>query len=74
MSKGERPQALGQSLQKSFATRPPRGDFCFRDFTHAPSDKNLSKNGSVPLKGVAFLMENVFEKSFQVRERIRCRR
>src|SRR6516225_6109545 len=31
MSKGEQPQALGQSLQKSFATRwtPRRGDFSF---------------------------------------------
>src|SRR5262249_54392843 len=53
MSKGERPQALGQSLQESFATRwaPYRGDFCFGDFTHAPSPKNLSKNGFCPPKG-----------------------
>jgi hypothetical protein len=26
-----------------------------RDFSDAPSDKNLSKNGSVPLKGVIYL-------------------
>jgi len=68
MSKGERPQALGQSLQKSFATRwaPVGGDFCFGDFTHAPSPKNLSKNGFCPPKGVAFLTEDVFEKRFSV--------
>ena len=53
MSKGEQPQALGQSLQKSFAARltPGRGDFSFRDFSHAPSPKNLSKNGFCPLEG-----------------------
>jgi hypothetical protein len=27
---------------------PGRGDFSFRDFGHAPSDKNLSKNGFCP--------------------------
>jgi hypothetical protein len=53
MSKGGQPQALGQSLQKSFATRwtPRRGDFCFGDFTHAPSPENLLKNGFCPQKG-----------------------
>jgi hypothetical protein len=53
MSKGEQPQALGQSLQKSFATRwaPVGGDFCFGDFTHAPSPENLPKNDFCPLKG-----------------------
>src|SRR5262249_34918167 len=52
MSKGERPQALGQSLQKSFATRwAPVGGLLFWDFTHAPSPKNLSKNGFRPPKG-----------------------
>jgi hypothetical protein len=29
---------------------------------HAPSPKNLSKNGFCPLKGVAFLTEDGFEK------------
>jgi len=49
--------------------RPPgRGDFSFGDFSHAPSPKNLSKNGFCPKKGVAFLTEGVFEKKFQVRE------
>jgi hypothetical protein len=28
-----------------------RGDFCFGDFTHAPSPENLPKNGFCPLKG-----------------------
>jgi hypothetical protein len=53
MSKGEQARALRQSLQKSFATRwpPGRGDFSFGDFTHAPSPKNLPKNGFCPLKG-----------------------
>jgi hypothetical protein len=57
MSKGEQPRALRQSLQKSFATRwpPGRGDFCFGDFTHAPSRKNLSKSGFCRRKGLAFL-------------------
>jgi hypothetical protein len=67
------PQALGQSLQKSFATRwapPGRGDFSFGDFSHAPSPKNLPKNDFCPLKGVAFLTEDVFEKNFQVPERV----
>jgi hypothetical protein len=49
---------------------PSRGDFSFRDFSHAPSPKNLSKNGFCPKEGVAFLMEGVFEKNFQVRETI----
>ena len=56
MSKGEQP-SLRQSLQKLFAARltPGRGDFSFRDFGHAPSPENLSKNGFCPKKGVAFL-------------------
>ena len=33
---------------------PGRGDFCFGDFTHAPSPKSLSKNG-LPQKRLAFL-------------------
>ena len=69
MSKGERPQALGQSLQKSFATRwaPVGGTFVLG---HALSPKNLSKNGSAPQKGVAFLTETFLKKKFQLRERI----
>src|SRR5215469_15146298 len=46
MSKGEQPQALGQSLQKSFATRwAPVGGLLFWGFHSCPSPKNLSKNG-----------------------------
>jgi hypothetical protein len=30
---------------------PRRGDFCFGDFTHAPSPENLPKNDFCPLKG-----------------------
>ncbi len=44
MSKGEQPQALGQSLQKSFATHwPPVGGLLFWRFTHPPSPENLPK-------------------------------
>jgi hypothetical protein len=61
MSKGEQPQALGQSLQKSFAMRGPRrGDFCFGDFTHVPSPENLPKNDFCPLKGGSLSDENRF--------------
>jgi hypothetical protein len=53
MSKGERPQALGQSLQKSFATRwaPVGGTFVLGISLMPPSPKNLSKNGFCPPKG-----------------------
>jgi hypothetical protein len=51
--------------------RPPgRGDFWILKIAHAPSPKNLPKNGFCPKKGVAFLTEDVFEKNFQVREKI----
>src|SRR5262249_51488196 len=65
MSKGEQPQAPSQSLQKSFAARltPGRGDFSFRDFGHAPSDKNLSKNGSAH-KGGSLCVKAFCEKIF----------
>jgi hypothetical protein len=43
---------------------PGRGDFWILKIAHAPSPKNLSKNGFCPLKGVAFVMEGVFEKNF----------
>jgi hypothetical protein len=33
---------------------PGRGDFCFGDFTHAPSPENLPKNGFCPKKGWRF--------------------
>ena len=46
-------------------TRPPgRGDFWILKIAHAPSPKNLSKNGFCPRKGVAFLCEGVFAKKF----------
>jgi len=65
MSKGEQPRALRESLQKSFAARltPGRGDFSFRDFGRAPSDKNLSKNGSAH-KGGSLCVKDVFAKKF----------
>jgi hypothetical protein len=51
--------------------RPPgRGDFWILKIAYAPSPENLPKNGFCPRKGVAFLTEDVFEKNFQVRERI----
>jgi hypothetical protein len=51
--------------------RPPgRGDFWILKIAHAPSRKNLSKNGFCPRKGVAFLLKALLQKNFQVRERI----
>src|SRR5215831_19221891 len=72
MSKGERPQALGQSLQKSFATRwaPVGGTFVLGISLMPPLPKTCPKMVSAPQKGVAFLTEDVFEKNFQLRERI----
>ena len=62
------PQLTNSLLRR--AGPPGRGDFRFGDFTRAPSPKSLSKNGFCPKKGVAFLTEDVFEKNFQLRERI----
>ena len=72
MSKGERPRALRQSLKSHLrrAGPPGRGDFSFGDFSHAPLPKTCPKMVSAPQKGVAFLTKDVFEKSFQLRERI----
>jgi hypothetical protein len=73
MSKGEQPRASMSVPSKAClrSARPPRGDFSFKDFSHAPSPENLPKNGFCPLKGgVAFLTETVFEKNFQVPERV----
>ena len=51
--------------------RPPgRGDFWILKIAHAPSPKNLSKNGFCPRKGVAFLWKAFLQKKFQVREKI----
>ena len=47
---------------------PGRGDFWILKIGYAASPENLPKNGFCPLKGVAFLTEDVFEKKFQVRE------
>src|SRR5215510_10508261 len=65
MSKGERPQALGQSLQKSFATRwaPVGGTFVLGISLMPPLPKTCPKMVSAPQKGVAFLTETVFEKN-----------
>jgi hypothetical protein len=71
MSRGESPSPRSvPSKVICDALAPRRGDFSFGDFTHAPPPKSLSKNGFCPKKGVAFLTEDVFEKKFQVRERI----
>ena len=43
------PQLTNSLLRR--AGPPGRGDFCFGDFTHAPSPKNLSKNGFCPPRG-----------------------
>src|SRR5262249_9269629 len=45
---------------------PGRGDFWILKIAHAPSDKNLSKNGSVPIKGVGFSVKDAFAKKFLV--------
>ena len=51
--------------------RPPgRGDFWILKIAHAPSPKNVFKNGFCPRKGVAFLWKAFLQKNFQVRERI----
>jgi hypothetical protein len=48
---------------------PGRGDFWILKIAHAPSPKNLSKNG-LPRRGVAFLWKTFLQKNFQVREKI----
>jgi hypothetical protein len=49
--------------------RPPgRGDFWILKITHAPSPKNLPKNGFCPGKGVAFLRKAFLQKKFQDRQ------
>ena len=72
MSKGEQPQALGQSLQKSFATRwpPGRGTFLLEISVMPLSQKPAQKWFLPPRKGVAFLTEAFLKKDFQVPERI----
>ena len=49
---------------------PGRGDCWILKIAHAPSPKNLSKNGFCPRKGVAFLWKAFLQKNFQVREKI----
>ena len=49
---------------------PGRGDCWILEIAHAPSPKNLSKNGFCPQKGVAFLWKAFLQKNFQVREKI----
>jgi hypothetical protein len=51
--------------------RPPgRGDCWILKIAHAPSPKNLSKNGFCPREGVAFLRKAFLQKNFQVLEKI----
>ena len=46
--------------------RPPgRGDCWILKIAHAPSPKNLSKNGFCPRKGVAFLWKAFLQKNFR---------
>ena len=52
------------------ADPPVGGDFWILKIAHAPSPKNLSKNGFCPRKGVAFLSETFLQKNIQVREKI----
>jgi hypothetical protein len=46
---------------------PGRGDFWILKIAHAPSDKNLSKNGSAH-KGGSLCVKDVFAKKFLVPE------
>jgi hypothetical protein len=57
-----RTHLLPKNRSTPYVRPPGRGDFCFGDFTHAPSPKNLPKNGFCPKKGVAFLTPDVLEK------------
>ena len=66
MNRGEPPAPLVRQRAAAARLTPGRGDFPFRDFNHAPSDKNLSKNGSVPIKGVGFSVKDAFAKKFLV--------
>jgi hypothetical protein len=59
-------------VQAADAT-PGRGDCWILRFNHAPSPKNLSKNG-LPKKGVAFLRKAILQKKIYVQERIPLRR
>jgi hypothetical protein len=63
--------ALGQSLQKSFATRwAPVGGLLFWGFLSCPLSRKPAQKRFLPLIGGSFLTEDVFEKSFQVPERV----
>jgi hypothetical protein len=42
---------------------PQQGDFWILKIAHAPSPKNLSKNG-LPQKGVSLSVQGVFAKKF----------
>src|SRR5262249_10807892 len=66
MNRGEPPQRR-YSVQRAVVARshPGRGDFSFRDFSHAPSDKNLSKNDSAH-KGGSLCVKDAFAKNFLV--------
>ena len=66
MNRGEPPAPLVRQRAAAARLTPGRGDFPFRDFNHAPSDKNLSKNGSVPIKGVGLSLKDAFAKKFLV--------
>jgi hypothetical protein len=48
---------------------PGRGDCWILKIAHAPSPKNLSKNG-LTQKGGSLSVEGVLQKNFQVREKI----
>jgi hypothetical protein len=48
----------------SAADPPAGGDIWILKITHAPSPKNLSKNGFCPRKGVAFLRKAFLQKKF----------
>jgi hypothetical protein len=48
---------------------PRRGDCWILKIAHAPSPRNLSKNG-LPQKGGSLSVADVFAKNFQVREKI----
>jgi hypothetical protein len=66
-----REAAMAEFAKGGDALPPGRGDLYCRDFSHAPSDKNLSKNGFCPQKGAAFPRKTSLQKNFWSRERFR---
>ena len=61
---------ISNELGCARGSTPGRGDSWILKITHAPSPKNLSKNGFCPRKGEPFCGRRFWQKKFQVREKI----